>query len=274
MTTPYLNWKVFPSPPYPWGEWFYSNRIWGWEWPSGYYWCYKIAPSGGHSEQLAVRSESDRTTKKFKIYKDRKYIITDPGDTPNWGATETVQVATPCGNWLAWAYSAPAEATRSQTSRFIAAVQANRQTAFNVDAAVAKTDYLTLDVEAVVQGNPHLDLDIKAAIQGDTDLPVRMRSAVRAEVELAPEVEAAVATEFWVTSEVEAAVQGNPRVTVDMKAAVLGETGTEYNVVAMVLKRRTEAIILEMENLWPQQFANQSVPNWPSNVRHWGRDPL
>jgi len=249
----------------PWDEWFYwrfddywtfTDRI-----ASGFYWMYRVSATPLHRSQILIKANG------------LVYVFTLNDELPAyWGEFSQVVLSPPCGNTALYV-GAPYQ-IRSQTWEMQAAVQADVSSEYNVESAVAKTDYLELDIEAAVQGNPSLSLDIRAAVQGDDELTFYARAAVRGEPELAPEVEAAVAHDFELSSEVEAAVQGNPYVTVRMQAAVLGEAETTVNIVALVLKNRTEAIILEMENNWPQSLGQESVPNWPSKARHWGREPL
>lgn len=270
----------------PWGEWFLASRPGETshhpcEWPTGDYWFYKIYPSDGHREQLAFRPLVDKYYKRcwadsntVQYKKDQIYIITYPGDTPNWGSAATIiNIGPPCSNWKSYLYTVP-YTVRTQSWEILAAVQADRTLESSVETAIAKTGLLELSAVSAVQANFDIELDMDAVIQGDADQTFLARAAVRTERTLEDSIVSAVATEFGDTVDVETAIQGNPFETVRIDAAILGETEIEVTIKTTIVKDRTEAIMLELENTWPQEFHFVSIPNWRSRAKDYRIDSI
>lgn len=272
-------------PDQPWSTWFWAIRpgsdddpFHPSEWPKGYYWFFKIPPSESHREQLAFRSPEDRKCPDysrwgFEVKKDLIYITVYPGDTPNWGDFSTIHISTPCANWKSDVYVVPG-VTRTQSVVMESAIQATRDLESSMVSAIAKTGLLELDMEAIVAGNFAIELDMDAAIRGDADRTFLARAAVRDERTLEESVVSAVATEFGDTVDIETAIQGNPFETVRIDAAILGETELEVTIKTTIVKDRTEAIMLELENTWPQEFYFVSIPNWRSRTKDYRTDSI
>jgi hypothetical protein len=280
----------------PWDTWFWAQlpgrypgqtvngellNSWGWPGyelsePITYYWFMKISPSGGHQEQLAIRSPETRTSPQgYTVKADVIYILTYETDTPNWGtASSLVAISPPCGNWLSSLYEVTNEVQRSQTVGLLAAIQAEIDKTCGIIAAVAKTGQLNIGILANIQGSPQLPLGLKAAIRADTSRYLPIRAAIRAERLLEPSIIAAVGKDFELPAGITATIQGNPQIHCHLKAAVLGETEKTVGIVAYVVKSREQAILLEMENLGPQDLDLRSVPNWPSKVKDYRKSSL
>lgn len=263
---------------FPYRTWFWSTRYThGDEWPEGFYWFYKIPAEAGHREQLAFRSPEDRRSVGWGqrlIKKDVLYIITYAGDTPNWGnVSQFIDIGPPCGNWLSGMFE-EGETTRSQTYSLLAAAQSNRELPIGIDAAVAKTEELAPGVTATIQATPELPITTQAAIAGNPELAHPVRAAIRAELLLEPGIIAAIGKDFSLVPGVTATVQGNPYQWYGTRAAIKGETEKSVGITAFVVKSRATQIMLEMENLWPQEMDLRSTPNSPSEWRDWRKHQL
>jgi len=273
---------TFPSQ--PWRTWFWATRPGTGatyspytEWAAGYYWFYKIPAEGGHREQLAFRSPEDRRSTGWGrrlVKKDVLYIITHAGDTPNWGnVSQFIDIGPPCGNWRSAMFE-EGETTRSQTYSLLAAAQSNRELPIGIDAAVAKTEELAPGVTATIQATPELPITTQAAIAGNPELAHPVRAAIRAELYLEPAIIAAVGKDFSLDCGATATVQGNPYKWYGTRAAIIGETEKSVGITAFVVKSRATQIMLEMENLWPQELDLRSTPNSPSKFRDWRKQPI
>ncbi len=263
---------------FPYRTWFWSTRYThGDEWPEGFYWFYKIPAEAGHREQLAFRSPEDRRSVGWGqrlIKKDVLYIITHAGDTPNWGnVSQFIDIGPPCGNWRSAMFE-EGETTRSQTYSLLAAAQSNRELPIGIDAAVAKTEELAPGVTATIQATPELPITTQAAIAGNPELAHPVRAAIRAELLLEPGIIAAIGKDFSLVPGVTATVQGNPYQWYGTRAAIKGETEKSVGITAFVVKSRATQIMLEMENLWPQEMDLRSTPNSPSEWRDWRKHQL
>lgn len=263
---------------FPYRTWFYSSRYSsGTEWPVGMYWFYKIPAENGHRAQLAFRSPEDRRSTGWGqrlIKKDVLYIITYAGDTPNWGnVSQFIDIGPPCGNWLSGMFE-EGDITRSQTYSLLAAAQSNRELPIGIDAAVAKTEELAPGVTATIQATPELPITTQAAITGNPELAHPVRAAIRAELLLEPAIIAAVGKDCSLNSGATATIQGNPHKWYGTRAAIKGETEKTVGITAFVVKSRATQIMLEMENLWPQEMDLRSTPNSPSEWRDWRKHQL
>jgi len=279
-----LLWWPGTFPSQPWRTWFWATRPGTGatyspytEWAAGYYWFYKIPAEGGHREQLAFRSPEDRRSTGWGqrlIKKDVLYIVTYVTDTPNWGnVSQFIDIGPPCGNWRSAMFE-EGETTRSQTYSLLAAAQSNRELPIGIDAAVAKTEELAPGVTATIQATPELPITTQAAIAGNPELAHPVRAAIRAELLLEPGIIAAVGKDFSLVPGVTATVQGNPYQWYGTRAAIKGETEKSVGITAFVVKSRATQIMLEMENLWPQEMDLRSTPNSPSEWRDWRKHQL
>lgn len=268
----------------PWRTWFWATRPGTTatyspytEWAAGYYWFYKIPAEGGHREQLAFRSPEDRRSTSWgqRLVKANViYIVTYVTDTPNWGnVSQFIDIGPPCGNWRSAMFE-EGETTRSQTYSLLAAAQSNRELPIGIDAAVAKTEELAPGVTATIQATPELPITTQAAIAGNPELAHPVRAAIRAELLLEPGIIAAIGKDFSLVPGVTATVQGNPYQWYGTRAAIKGETEKSVGITAFVVKSRATQIMLEMENLWPQEMDLRSTPNSPSEWRDWRKHQL
>jgi hypothetical protein len=276
----YLWWPVDPYiRRHPYRTWVWERRYDtnATEWANGYYWFYRIPAENGHREQLAFRSPEDRRSVGWGqrlVKKDVIYIITYPGDTPNWGnVSQFIDVGPPCGNWRSSMFE-EAEITRSQTYSVQAAIRTVRELPGKIKATVAKNDELEAGITATIQATPELPITTQAAIAGNTELVHPIRAAIRAELYLEPAIIAAVGKEFSLNSGATATVQGNPYKWYGTRAAIKGETEKTVGITAFVVKSRATQIMLEMENLWPQELDLRSTPNSPSKFNDWRTDQL
>lgn len=292
---------------YPYEEWFYAYANVSEDnvetFVDGWYWFYRIPRTQDCGEQLAFYSETDVVVSsqiKYEAY--IVYVITEPGDTPNWDGstkklvtethTKTVKkwvpisyASTPCHNPTVaevrvtttvddYVVYRTLWTERSQTIEMELAIRADRTLESSVETAIAKTGVLELSTVSAVQANLDLEFDMDAVIQGDADRLFLARAAVRTERTLEDLIVSAVATEFGDTVDVETAIQGNPFETVRIDAAILGETELEVTIRTTIVKDRTEAIMLELENTWPQEFYFVSIPNWRSRAKDYRTDSI
>lgn len=276
----YLWWPVDPYiRRHPYRTWVWERRYDtnATEWANGYYWFYRIPAENGHREQLAFRSPEDRRSVGWGqrlVKKDVIYIITYPGDTPNWGnVSQFIDVGPPCGNWRSSMFE-EAEITRSQTYSVQAAIRTVRELPVSIGAAVAKNDELDVGVTATIRATPELPITTQAAIAGNPELVHPIRAAIRAELYLEPAIIAAVGKDFSLDCGATATVQGNPYKWYGTRAAIKGETEKTVGIVAFVVKSRADQIMLEMENNWPQELDLRSTPNSPSKFRDWRKQPI
>lgn len=267
------------------------------EWCPGIYSWYKIpATSWYERPQLAVVSPVDRlqSTVEYYIFPDHTeshyhvefywgvkeikantvYVLCAVGDTPRWGSgSEFVYVGQSCSNTHQNIFEQQA-VVRTQSFSVTAAAQADRAQLLSSVAVAALTRDEGFDTDAAVQGDVEKVLSSAAAVQGDAERLLRTRTSVASDVSLQLDIDGALATSFESELGAVAAVQGDADAEFETEAAVLGDAELSFLTAAYVAVDRTEAIMLEMENCWPQIFGNESVPNWPSRARHWGREPL
>lgn len=280
----------------PWEEWFYlpvRSRFFSdenpyynypdWTWlPEDAFWFYKIPETSTGTSNYQLVVWSDRTVYPYSASRDvcmtiranTYYVFTQKGDPPRWpGDVGLTKIEPPCDNYDAAIYHT-SYSTRSQSVLAEAAVQADRSLSLSSIAAVGTTKELELTTVAICKGTRYLPLLSVAAIRGDTEHEFRARTDIRTNRSLELSAVAAVETEFSEEFSAVTAIGGDWDEPFSACAAIRGEGTLEFSAVAFVAVDRTEAIILEMENLWPQEYANESVPNWPSRARHWGREPL
>lgn len=262
---------------YPWRTWFWERRpgeddagLKYREWPPGYYWFYKIPPEAGHKQQLAFRSPTTRRSYwGYVVEANVLYIITYPSDTPNWGSTDNfVEISPPCGNWYSDVYRL-LENTRDQTVKATTAISAQRARSYRACSAVAKISTEQVSAYAALQAIRERPVEALAAIQATPERQIHIRSAVRIENQSEVSAVSAVAIDFEANSKADAVIRGNPIAYVYCRCAIKGDTQTRYSAKAFVVLSRADKILLEMENLWPQEFDLRSVPNAPSEFRNW-----
>jgi hypothetical protein len=266
----------------PWDTWFWDQlpeTAWGWPgWVYGSqsYWFMKISPSGGHKQQLAIRSPADRTSiAGYSVKKDVIYICCYRDDTPNWGGISSlVSISPPCSNWCTALYQVPEEVTRSQTSGLKAAIQDGREIKPGIRATVARTGELADAITASIQAYRDAPVTLQAAVRGTVTRSIPIKAAVRTERDLAPGIEAAVARTAELPVSIQAAIQGCTQLPIRTRAAIRGEAQMSVGIIANVVVSRAPQIYLEMENLVPQEFDLRSTPNWPSRVKDWRAESL
>jgi hypothetical protein len=269
----------------PRDTWFYApipGGAWGWPGASTasavdtYYWFYIISASGGHKTQLAIKSPVTRTSEYgYTVQADIIYILCYEDDTPNWGNTSSmISIAPPCANWYTDLYEVPAEVMRSQTSGLQAAIQGIRERDISIISAVAKEDSEDIGILAAVQAELELPITIQAAIKGARERSLPIRAAIRSECIVEPDIIAAVAKEDSEDIGILATIQGERFVYDNLKAAILGEAERTVGITAVVVKSRADKILLEMENLWPQELDLRSTPNWASRTKDYRKDSL
>jgi hypothetical protein len=159
--------------------------------------------------------------------------------------------------------------TRSQTWGILAGIQADLQKAAAIRAAIATTPELPISIYAAVQAQLDLPIEIHATVMGERERSLPIRAAVRAEPTLSPAIIAVVGKDFDLLPIMRAAIKGDAEVHCHLKAAVFGETEKSVGIVAFVVNTRVDHILLEMENLWPQELDLRSTPNWASKVKDY-----
>lgn len=278
-------WWPNAFPDKPWRTWFWARRpgeddagLKFQEWPPGYYWFYKIPPEAGHKQQLAFKSPEDRRCYAWKrfncnIKANVIYIITYPGDTPNWGNSTLVNIGPPCGNWRSNMYKV-ITAIRNQTAGIKTAIRTDQGSRSRIRSAIAKTFIMNTNVITAVRTSRVVSSKTITAIQTNRDRSTNIRSAVRVVREVECTLVSAIGKDFDLESKVTATVQGNPIKAVRYRGALKGEAQTTSQITAFVVLSRAEKIMLEMENLYPQEFDMRSVPNWASEFKDWRKSKL
>ncbi len=280
-----VRWWPDAFPDQPYGVWFYAKRpnetsTNPCEWPTGYYWFFKIEAEGGHRDQLMFYSEVNKyykscwsNPKNIQFYANVKYLLCYPDDTPNWAGCDLVQITPPCRNWRSDLYM-ETESTRSQTYGIQAAVRSDRDLQTGIVSAVAKNGQLGDEILAAIQGQPELLVTLKAAICGDAEKEPRIRAAIRKERDLQTGIVSAVAKTDQLEDNIKVAIRGNPHLDIRTRAAIKGEAQASVTIVAYIQVKRVDRIKLEMENLVPQELDIRSVPNWSSQVKDWRKESL
>lgn len=279
-----------PFKDFAWDTWFWArlpahgddNEAWGWPgWtsrnPGTYYYFRKITPSGGHKQQLAIKSPEDRydSTTGYTVKANMIYVCCYIDDTPNWGSISSlVSISPPCANWNTALYQGTEELTRSQTSGLKAAIQDGREKCSGVRATVARTGELVDSITASVQAHRNASVILQAAVRGTVARSIPIKAAVRTERTLAPDIEAAIAKTDQLPITIRAAVRGHTQLPIRTRAAIKGEAKKSVGIVAYVVVSRVPQIYLEMENLVPQEFDLRGTPNWPSKVKDWRAESL
>lgn len=281
-------WWPNAFPDKPWRTWFWARRpgeddagLKFQEWPPGYYWFYKIPPEAGHKQQLAFKSPEDRRCYAWKSFNcnikaNVIYIITYPGDTPNWGNSTLVNIGPPCGNWRSNMYKVipPTAIIRNQTAGIKTAIRTDQGSRSRIRSAIAKTFIMNTNVITAVRTSRVVSSKTITAIQTNRDRSTNIRSAVRVVREVECTLVSAIGKDFDLESKVTATVQGNPIKAVRYRGALKGEAQTTSQITAFVVLSRAEKIMLEMENLYPQEFDMRSVPNWASEFKDWRKSKL
>jgi len=257
---PVTFWWGTVLPASPWDTWFY--------WAPWNCQVMMISASGGHQPQLASKELADGTI-TLRVY---------DGDTPNLGNLGATQVAAPCGNQGYAQYTVTGEVspeiTRSQTWDVAAAAQAVRQIPVGLRASVCTIDQLETCIVSAIQFEEVLECNIFAAVRAEREKTCKILAAVRTEPYLGIGYVAAVGKDFELPVSIGAINQGNPQVRYHLRAACLGESEKSVSIKALVMKSRVNQIMLEMENLWPQEMDLRSTPNSPSEWRDWRKHQL
>ena len=279
--------NAFPSQ--PWNTWFWANRPGSpnyypspgsanpfWEWAPGMYWFFKIPSSSGHKEQLAFKTPEYRVDQggNHPIYPNAVYIITYPGDTPNWeGSASAIEIGAPCGNWASdeWQIT---WTTRNQTIETHAAIRVVRENPFTLSSIIAITKDKNAPIDAYIEDLRSINISEHAAINGNRENPVPIHAAVRSDVDVYPIINACVSKDFDEIIKISAYDQGNPLVWSWLTATILGETQISVGLTALILIDRTNQILIEMENLGIQERDIRSVPNWASKTVDWRKTSL
>jgi hypothetical protein len=262
---------------YPWNSWFWAYVPDGW--PAGWYWFFKIPPSGGHQQQIAYRSLVERWFDpngafKWEIKPDVIYILTYPGDTPNWeGSASFIDIGAPCGNWNSdeWMIS---WTTRNQTIVTHAAIRAVHDTPFTLSAIIATPKDKNSPINAYVQGWHAVTIAEHAAISGNPEKLVPIHATVKSDIESTPTIVAWIAKDFDSITKISSYESGNPLVWSWLTATILGETEISVGITALVMIDRTNQILIEMENLGIQERDLRSIPNWASKTVDWRKTSL
>lgn len=245
--------------------WVYRGTYSGYMLPVGvHYWWYKIPADAHHKIQIA---------RKFAENGKLIYIYTYPNDTPNWAGATLVEIGPPCSNWSSDVYMFT-WFTRDQTWGLNAAIQAKREKPLGLLAVIALNPELSPKISATISADLVLDTGISAYISGNPERSIRMFAAICKGQELPLGLVSAIATQFDLPTGISATINGNPDKHCHIKAAIKGETETSVGIVAYVVKSRIDTILLEMENLFPQECDLRSTPNWRSKVKDWRKDTL
>jgi len=179
-----------------------------------------------------------------------------------FGQPDDLLVTHTCGNFKV--YIVEGAIVRTQTCGMQAAVSVVRSTPVGLKAAVALGYSASCGLYAAINGPTGIDCALRAAVIGDTGISMPMRAAVQGPASLSVGLVSAVGKEFGTTTELRAVAEKTQRQWVWIKAAIRGETGTQCALRAYVMKSRRDIIRLEFEPRLPQEFAQISVPNWPS----------
>ena len=275
-----------------------------WEWPSGYYWFYKI-PSRLYvqelrnargdvvttipvlvHEQLAFKSpdrrcayviDYDHAIDRWFVEANTIYIFTLPGDAPVCPNTgDVIAVASSCDNWESdiWSFDEP-EIIRTQTWGLKAAVQQTRTLRPSISAVVGQNVAHNCHVLSTIAATRTLDVATLAAITGDVQRISRTQAAIRCDRQLdQPGILSTIATTRNLESATLAAISGHIQQHYHIKSAIRSDTQKNASIIANVVKSRATEIMLEMENNWPQELDLRSTPNSPSKFRDWRKQPI
>lgn len=225
----------------------------------GYYW----AAGNGHCEQIKIINSDGSST----------WYVCD-GDIPIEAGAHLVTASPPCGNPGEDIWQIDRVQERNQTWEVRAAIRGEPERSLGLQAAIAKANDLSPTIKAAIAGNPSLEFGALAAIRGNPERSLKIRASVMGGPELALAINAAIAVDVDLTPKIQAAIQGNPTMEVGQKAAIKGDAERTFTISTLILKNREEAILLEMENVWPQECDLRSTPNWPSRVKDYRRDSL
>jgi len=284
-----------------------------WEWPSGYYWFYKIPPTpvyailndNGvfvyyhpeqhatlndnaviayyHPEQLAFKSpdrrcayviDYDHAIDRWFVEANTIYIFTYPGQMPACPNTgDVIAIASPCDNWESAIWSVE-EVERTQSWGLKAAVQQIRTLNPSVSAVIGQHTALDCSVLSAIAATQDLAPGTLAAISGEAQKTPRIQAAIRSDRVLQPGILSVVAKDFDLLPCALAAISGDNQQHVHLKSAIRADTQKNASIIANVVKSRVDTILLETENTWPQELDIRSTPNHPSKFRDWRKQPI
>lgn len=274
-----------------------------WEWPSGYYWFYKIPPGYRYlgirnaqgllvstipiqespAPQLAFKSperrcayviDYDHAIDRWFVEANVTYIFTLPGELPacpNTGGV--IEIASPCDNWESAIWSV-AETVRTQSWGLTAAVQRTRTLTPIISAVVGQHSDLDCSVLSAVAKTQGLAPGSLAAIQGEAQKIPRIQAAIRSDRSIQPGILSVIAKDFDLLPGSLAAISGDYQDHFHTKSAIQSDVEKPAGIIANVVKSRATQIMLEMENLWPQEMDLRSTPNSPSEWRDWRKHQL
>ena len=267
-----------------------------WEWPSGYYWFYKIPPTPVYAtlngnavflyyrpEQLAFKSpdrrcayviDDDCAIDRWFVEANTIYIFTYPDELPACPNTgDVIAIASPCDNWESAIWSVK-EVERTQSWGLKAAVQQIRTLNPSVSAAIGQPTALDCSVLSAIAATQDLAPGTLAAISGEAQKTPRIQAAIRSDRVLQPGILSVVAKDFDLLPCALAAISGDNQQHVHLKSAIRADTQKNASIIANVVKSRADQIMLEMENNWPQELDLRSTPNSPSKFRDWRKQPI
>lgn len=273
-----------------------------WEWPSGYYWFYKIPPVYRYEEirdwqgrlvstipilerpeQLAFKSpdrrcayviDYDHAIDRWFVEANTIYIFTYPGELPACPNTgDVIAIASPCDNWESAIWSVE-EVERTQSWGLKAAVQQIRTLNPSVSAVIGQHTALDCSVLSAIAATQDLAPGTLAAISGEAQKTPRIQAAIRSDRVLQPGILSVVAKDFDLLPCALAAISGDNQQHVHLKSAIRADTQKNASIIANVVKSRADQIMLEMENNWPQELDLRSTPNSPSKFRDWRKQPI
>lgn len=276
-----------------------------WEWPSGYYWFYKIPPAYRYielrnmwgdlvstipvfvrNEQLAFKSpdrrcayviDYDHAIDRWFVEANTIYIFTRPGEAPVCPNTgDVIAVASPCDNWESaiWSFDEP-EIIRTQSWGLKAAVQQTRTLRPSISAVVGQNVAHNCHVLSAIAATRTLDAATHAAIMGDAQRISRTQAAIRYDRQLdQPGVLSAIAETYNLDVATLAAISNDIQQHYHVKSAIRSDTQKNASIIAYVVKSRVDTILLETENVWPQELDLRSTPNHPSKYRDWRKQPI
>jgi hypothetical protein len=155
-----------------------------------------------------------------------------------------------------------------------AAIQANRSLSVGLDALIAQIEELTLSVAATFQKTYSLSIGIDAAIAYNFIKNFAIRTAIKTDRSLTPGLYAAIAEDHELEISMLATLQRTGLMYSPCRAAIQGETAMQSGFTAYIMQSRKEAIKLEIEGITIQEFALNSIQNWPSSPKDYRRDTI
>lgn len=231
---------------------------------------YQILVRGYHYSMASVPQGADITN--GKVYN----LYTYPNEAPRWGNLTSLANQNPCANMGYMKYGLTEEPIyeRMQSWRLTASIRAERALAPKISVIIAMQNFVLPGISATIRDEPSLAPGITASIVGDAIWRLPIRAAVRAERSESPGISAIVAHDFSEAPGISATIQGNPYREPKIRAAIKGEAETRPRIICNIVKDRTDAIMLEMELLLPQELDLRSTPQAPSRFKDYRRDAL